>query len=139
MLAANDLWSWVVIIALTTVTMVLVKLSLQFVSTQLRPITGRSRSRWGDIGVDLIDGLKTPVICIWLLNLFAKLLTPSAFFARVLLVAFVTVTVFQAMLWGQYIIRMLYQNFLKRRMLKIRHLQRHLDWLIGAFSRHLLL
>ncbi len=108
-------WTWLNILGLSLFLTFSIKLLLKFVSSRLRKMTKLTPARYDDIVLDLMDGLKRPVLFVWLFYFFSQFVAVSARGNRWLLVACVVTAIFQFGQWGLYIIRNCRDQYLGKR------------------------
>jgi small-conductance mechanosensitive channel len=108
-------WQWLQICFAAIALTALLKLSLRLISTRLRRYTAKTTSIWDDVGVDILDGLKTFVILAWLVYLLARPIAAGHGVHKVLVTWVVVSSVFQAGLWGLHLIRSWRDSFLQKR------------------------
>lgn len=104
-LAENTFWSWVVLAAIAMAITFTIKFVLKLITTRLRKLTTHFKAKWENIGLDIIDGLRSWVLFTWLFYLGSKSLKQTEFIAKVLLLFAVVASAFQVILWGLYVIR----------------------------------
>lgn len=113
--AENPAWRWVAITLISGFIALTAKLILKIVARRLRSFSSRTQAVWDDVGVDLVEGLKTGVIFAWAFFLLAKPLNPSASTQRALLIAIVVISIFQVGIWGIHLLRTWNNTVLKKK------------------------
>ncbi len=81
------------------------KIIMGIIGRALRRVSEKTLSKWDDIAVDLIDGLKSGVIFSWILYLLFRSTTPSGFTDKILFLIVVVVSTYQIAIWGLHVIR----------------------------------
>lgn len=104
LLSGNDALSLLAIVVLSSLLTLVFKFILKKVSHYLRRLAEQSETIWDDIGVDLLDGLKSGVVFAWILYLMTKTFHSEVFLHKILLIGVVTLSVFQVWLWGHHLI-----------------------------------
>lgn len=92
-----------------------VKFALRLVSIRLRAFTKTTQSEWDDIGVDLLDGLRTWVLFIWIIYALSHADDLPANFSKGLLFLAVVGTTYQLGLWGLHLIKNWHRKVLDKR------------------------
>jgi small-conductance mechanosensitive channel len=85
------------------------------IASRLRIFTQKTASIWDDVGCDLIEGLKSGVVFVWIFYLLAKSLETTPFMHKLILIAVVSLSILQVGLWGSYLIRKWRDTSLNRR------------------------
>jgi small-conductance mechanosensitive channel len=111
----NVFLSWGAVIVASVAFAFLLKFILRLVSTNLRKVVKHTKSSWDDIGLDIVDGLRTWVIFLWLFFILGKSMPGSQSVDRLFLFAVVFATIYQTGLWGVYLIRHWKINILEKR------------------------
>jgi small-conductance mechanosensitive channel len=114
-ISQSPVLSWVAILFGSAFIAGLIKLVLRFISSRLRRITKTTHSAWDDVGLDVVDGLRTWVLFVWAVFVFAKSMKQPEPIQRLLLLAIVLASSFQFILWGLYLIRSWRKNVLEKR------------------------
>src|SRR5690606_12232127 len=104
-LSGKSIWSFLAVAAISILITLFSKIVLRILSARLRKFAERTISKWDDIGVDILDGLKSWVLCVWVFFLLSKSLEPSEFARKITLIAMVLASTFQVGIWGLYLIR----------------------------------
>lgn len=113
---AKDLTSWFVITILILFSTLAIKLILRLISSRLRILTDKTASVWDDVGVDIIEGLNSVVIFVWIFFISTKALNPSAtLLHKVTSIAVVVLSIFQIGIWGHHLIRSWRNNVLNKK------------------------
>lgn len=106
---------WLRSLVFALVLTLFLKFILRLVSSRLRKVVARTRLRWDDVAVDLIDGLKPFVIFSWLFYMIVKPLEVSKGADQPLDVLVVAVSVYQIGIWGLYVLRRWHQDVLQEK------------------------
>ncbi|MBX3020106.1 MAG: mechanosensitive ion channel family protein [Bdellovibrionales bacterium] len=114
----GDGWTWLAILCASILLTIAVKAALKLVSVRLRRLVSGTASIWDDTMVDLIDGLRSSVLFIWIFYAFAKSAKPPETIHQLMMIAVVAATVFQTAVWGFYIIRQWRDSILKKKIQK---------------------
>lgn len=98
-------WSWLIVAGFSVLVVIALKAILKVISYRLRKLAERTSSPWDDIGVDLIDGLKSITMFIWVFSLLIKISRPEAALVhKYVHIAVVALTVFQLIIWSKYVV-----------------------------------
>lgn len=95
---------WTVAVVASLLLTFVARLILVAVAGRLRKLTEKTQSTWDDIGVDLIDRLKSGVIFIWCLFAIGKSLQPPESVRRALLLIVVISSTLQVAIWGFHVL-----------------------------------
>lgn len=117
-LAVNDLKSWIFIAVFVAIFTALLKVSLKILSIRLRRLAKNTPSIWFGVMTDIIDGLNPLVIYFWVFYHAIKLLNPTPYSPKYILISVIIVSIFQVALWGHHIIRSWKNTVLHKRIEK---------------------
>lgn len=107
------------IIALfSLVASLILKIILKVTTSQLRRITQQTISIWGNVGLDIVDGLKTGVLFTWIFYVLSPALLEKNPFKNLFLTVVVIVTIIQVAIWGFYVIRVWRKTVLEKRIIE---------------------
>lgn len=106
---------WAILAVTALLATVIIKAILRVASSRLRKLAARSQSKWDDIGLDIIDGLKTLVLFSWILFLFSQPFLEKTGVRNLFQTAVVVLSVWQLAVWGLYLIKNWRLNILDRR------------------------
>ena len=105
LISQNILVSWAVALGISLVSAGVIKFVFRFISKRLRHFVKNTTSRWDDVLVDILDGLKAWVLFIGFFYVLTKPLNPPEFAQKTLLFLLVVAVTFQLGLWGLYLIK----------------------------------
>lgn len=106
---------WASVVGVAILATMIIKIALGFVTRSMRKITKHTSSLWDDVGLDLVDGLKSGVIFVWVLYILSKSIESPAFVQRLMLIAVVAFSVIQIGIWGLYLIQNWKRTYLDHR------------------------
>ncbi|PIS10455.1 MAG: mechanosensitive ion channel protein MscS [Bdellovibrio sp. CG10_big_fil_rev_8_21_14_0_10_47_8] len=102
--STNPILSWVLMAVVAGIATLIIKLFLRILSKHLRKIAEQTISKWDDVGVDLLDGLKSGVLFSWFFFLLIKLFSGPPFLHKTVLFVTIVLSIFQFGIWGLHII-----------------------------------
>ncbi len=102
---SNGFWAWPAALLIAIASTFMVRFILHRVAVRIRRFAKTTSTCWDDSLANLFDGLKTPVLFIWIFYFLVKTAKTHPEVEKSLLVAVVIVTIFQIALWGLTIIQ----------------------------------
>ncbi|MGE0632683.1 MAG: mechanosensitive ion channel family protein [Pseudobdellovibrionaceae bacterium] len=99
------MWSWFITVVLSLAFALAIKSVTKLVSFRLRKFAEQTSTIWDDVAVDLLDGLKSWVICTWILYVLSLRLSPPEAARKSLFAIAVFSIIFQIGIWGIHLIR----------------------------------
>jgi small-conductance mechanosensitive channel len=107
-------WSMLAFTIIAGFSTFFIKIILNFLTKRLRKFTENTITIWDDIGLDLIDRFKSITIFFLSLHFLTESIHKSALVQKLLLSFLVIIVMIQVTIWGLYIIKNLYKEFLEK-------------------------
>ena len=105
LIESNSFVAWIAVAGLSFVFALGLKFVLTLISVRLRKIVEATTSKWDDVAVDVMDGLKFTTIAVWTFYLSSKSLKAPPLAEKIILFMVVSASVYQIGLWGLYLIK----------------------------------
>lgn len=107
--------TWVFVVAAALLGTLIIKVCLRFLVAHLRGFTRRTHSLWDDVGLDILEGLRSWVVFSGLFFLLGQPVETRPFQSRLLHLLVVVAICVQLAIWGLYVLRVWRREYLDKK------------------------